>query len=242
MYELRVIRLSHSQLVDSLILLVGKLSLVVTCQFANVTSWQIIARKSTENLAHTACAVCMCIPSRRQSRLDRERTRGAFLEPWRVKKSHELFKIAGRTVRASVILIRGSIFIFQWAPRRNATSIVVDRSMNRRPCFLCSIGQTRSSDSSGKRKPASPVSLVVEKGRTRTDRHGGRGCEGVAEGRKGRENGEEWKRRGRRFVERSVFTTSQNNRVKENVLLLVNGIVKQHRKTLQLDDAIEHGE
>lgn len=103
--------------------------------------------------------LCMCIPSRRQSRLDRDRTRGAFLEPWRVKKSHELFKIAGRTVRASVILIRGSIFIFQWAPRRNATSIVVDRSMNRRPCFLCSIGQTRSFDSSGKRKPASPLSL-----------------------------------------------------------------------------------
>ena len=34
---------------------------------------------------------------------------------------------------------------------------------------------------------------------------------------------------------------SQNNRVKENVLLLLNGIAKQHCKTLLLDDAIEHG-
>lgn len=38
-----------------------------------------------------------------------------------------------------------------------------------------------------------------------------------------------------------VFTTSQNNRVKENVLLLLNGIDKQHCKTLLLDDAIGHG-
>ena len=34
---------------------------------------------------------------------------------------------------------------------------------------------------------------------------------------------------------------SQNSRVKENVLLHLNGIAKQHCKTLLLDDAIEHG-
>lgn len=137
-----------------------------------------------------------------------------------------------RSLRAlcapSVILIRRGILIFQWAPRREGTSIVVRSPMNRH--CASSVGRVGRSASSGKRKsPPLPLTLRGK----RDERHGWRGRRGFVGGRKGSENGEEWKRRGR-LVERSLFTASQNNRVKENVLLLVNGIAKQHCKTLRL--------